>query len=248
MFKLTSLSIIALTLVSLGILGLIYFPAGSAGLAAAPANSAAKDIPGPAGTTASAASESALPEPDTELTEIDSEGPQAAVALPDAPGLPLFDFVDGEPAWFTVNDDVMGGISQSTVSVTAAGNLLTFQGNVSLENNGGFASIRSAWQAYDLRDYAGIRLRVRGDGNDYRLRIYTEPTGRDIAYTAIFSTEPGLWTEAYIPFAEMVPLFRGFLVERAGPLQPDQIRSISLMITDKQVGEFELEVDWIRAE
>lgn len=27
-----------------------------------------------------------------------------------------------------------------------------------------------------------------------------------------------MWTEVYIPFAEMVPLYRGFVVNQAGPL------------------------------
>lgn len=159
----------------------------------------------------------------------------------------LFEFSDREPAWLTVDDNVMGGISQSEVQVDANSGLLTFAGTVSLENNGGFASARSQPMSYDLGSFDGIALRVRGDGQAYRFRVYSEETGRDIAYTAIFETEADAWTEVTIRFSDMVPLYRGFVVNQAGPLNPEMIRSFGLMISDKQQGEFKLEVDWINA-
>jgi monofunctional biosynthetic peptidoglycan transglycosylase len=160
-------------------------------------------------------------------------------------GIALFNFERPEPAWFTVDDNVMGGISSSSITINESLARLTFSGTVSLENNGGFASARSQWVPYDLSGFDGIALRVRGDGNDYQLRIRTEDTGRDIAYTAMFETEADTWTAVFIPFEDMVPLYRGFIVNAAGPLNPAAIRSFGLMITDKQVGEFMLEVDWI---
>ena len=43
--------------------------------------------------------------------------------------------------WSIVNDDVMGGISKSFLSINEDENLI-FKGYLSLENNGGFASSR----------------------------------------------------------------------------------------------------------
>lgn len=163
------------------------------------------------------------------------------------PGATLFNFAGREPSWMTVDDNVMGGVSQSTVNANVEEALLTFSGRVSLENNGGFASARSQPDLYDLTSFDGVVLRIRGDGKAYRFRVYTEPTGRDVAYTAIFKTVANSWTEVYIPFAEMVPLYRGFVVNQAGPLKPESIRSFGLMIADKQEGEFKLEVEWIKA-
>ncbi len=176
----------------------------------------------------------------------DSAAAQPAVANR-GPGLPLFKFSGAEPGWYTVNDDVMGGISRSQVVVDTDQQRLSFSGDVSLENNGGFASTRSQWAGYDLNAFDGIALRVRGDGNDYRFRIRTEETGFGIAYTALFSTEADTWKEIYIPFSEMVPLYRGFVVNTAGPLDPGSVRSFGLMVSDKQQGEFSLEVEWINA-
>lgn len=175
-----------------------------------------------------------------ESVTLDSNNPEVK-----RPAAPLFDFAAGEPGWYTVDDNVMGGNSQSDVQVGAESGLLTFAGKVSLENNGGFASTRSQEASYNLGMFDGIVLRVRGDGKAYRFRVYTEATGRDVAYTAIFETEADSWIEVYIPFSDMVPLYRGFVVNRAGPLNSAQISSFGLMIAEKQQGEFRLEVDWI---
>ncbi|MDX1417436.1 MAG: CIA30 family protein [Candidatus Promineifilaceae bacterium] len=163
------------------------------------------------------------------------------------PGMVLFNFSGREPAWMSVNDTVMGGISSSAVEIDSKFKRLTFSGNVSLENNGGFASIRSQWAPYNLEAFDGIAMRVRGDGNQYRLRIRTQTTGVDIAYTALFSTAKDQWQEVYIPFSEMLPLYRGHVVHAAGPIDPADVRSFGLMVADKQQGQFSLAVQWINA-
>jgi len=51
---------------------------------------------------------------------------------------------------------------------------LEFKGIVSLENNGGFASIRSGTANYDLSDFEGLLIRVRGDGHRYAFNLRTD--------------------------------------------------------------------------
>jgi hypothetical protein len=84
-----------------------------------------------------------------------------------------------------------------------------------------------------------------GDGKTYRF-ISSIDTGRDITYNAIFETSPKIWEMIYIPFEGMVPTFRGFVMD-VEPLDPSKIASFGFMLSDKQPGEFELLVDWIRA-
>ena len=55
----------------------------------------------------------------------------------------------GIDKWGIVNDGVMGGISQSNIYLNEANNII-FAGNVSLENNGGFASIRRGFDGNQL--------------------------------------------------------------------------------------------------
>ena len=66
--------------------------------------------------------------------------------------------------WNIVNDDVMGGISTSYLSVSDEKNLI-FNGNLSLENNGGFASSRLGLKKNILKGVKSFIIRIKGDGN-----------------------------------------------------------------------------------
>jgi monofunctional biosynthetic peptidoglycan transglycosylase len=160
-------------------------------------------------------------------------------------GVEIFAFGEREPGWYTVDDRVMGGVSSSTVEITDTG-ILSFSGNMSLENNGGFSSVRSEWNPIDLTGADGLLLRVMGDGKIYRLRIYSESTGENIAYNATFETTPENWELVYIPFSSMVPTYFGYNVNVEN-LNTSKISSIGFMLSDRQPGEFDLQVDWIRA-
>ncbi len=168
-----------------------------------------------------------------------------ATTADNLPGELLFDFQPGDPAWGTVDDRVMGGVSRGASRVLDDGTLL-FAGIMSLDNNGGFSSVRSAWNPIDLTGKDGLLIRVLGDGKIYRLRVRTTETGSEIAYNSFFETREGEWISVYIPFETMVPTLRGFQVP-AGQLDPATVSSLGLMLSDKQEGEFALRVDWIRA-
>jgi hypothetical protein len=54
----------------------------------------------------------------------------------------IIDFSSGDEygRWEIINDLVMGGLSESSVSVTGLKTTALFQGTLSLENYGGFSS------------------------------------------------------------------------------------------------------------
>ncbi|MBN1246261.1 MAG: peptide-methionine (R)-S-oxide reductase MsrB [Anaerolineae bacterium] len=160
----------------------------------------------------------------------------------------VFDFTAPETTgqWLIVNDGVMGGISQSEVALTGRQTMI-FRGTLSLENYGGFASVRTVPRGYDLTGYAGFSLRVKGDGQRYKLRVRTENAFDGPAYERTFETIPNSWTTVTIAFHDMVPTFRGRSLTSFPSLDGDKIRQIGLMIADQQAGPFELEVDWIKA-
>ena len=148
--------------------------------------------------------------------------------------------------WSVVNDDVMGGRSSSRVERTGEGSV-RFRGQVSLENNGGFASIRTDLGTLDLSDARGVALRVRGDDRRYQIRLRTTGPWSRIWYRADFETVAGEWLEIRSPFSEFEPTFRGRRPPDAPPLDPSAIRQLGFLIADKREGPFELEVSWIRA-
>jgi monofunctional biosynthetic peptidoglycan transglycosylase len=139
----------------------------------------------------------------------------------------------------------MGGVSSSRGQILDEGVLL-FSGTMSLENNGGFASLRSNWAEVDLSGSDGLLIRVLGDGKIYRMRVRTTETGRNVSYNSFFETEKDQWSTVYIPFNTMVPTIMGFRTNN-GELNPGTISSFGFMLSDKQPGEFALIVDWIRA-
>lgn len=69
--------------------------------------------------------------------------------------------------WLVVNDGVMGGLSKSSLQITD--NSLILRGEVSLENNGGFASMRSPYQTLDLSKHKTVNIRYRSTGQDVGL-------------------------------------------------------------------------------
>ncbi len=148
--------------------------------------------------------------------------------------------------WETVNDRVMGGVSNGRVEVTEDG-MLRFFGSVSLDNNGGFASVRSLPNERDLSVYDGIFIRIKGDGHKYAINLRTDLEVRAGSYRHRFETRAGVWQEVFLPFTEFQLTSFGRKVEDAPPLNARSIRSVGFLISDKQTGPFELQVDWIRA-
>ena len=152
----------------------------------------------------------------------------------------------GTVTWRPIDDPVMGGVSASTAQLTAEGTLV-FSGTVSLENNGGFASIRSSALDGAHQSARGITLSVRGDGKRYKVNLRTSDTFDSVQYQAVFETAAGKWETIRIPFDAFRPVFRGRPVPDAPVLAPQRIVSVGFLISDRQAGPFRLEIRAIRA-
>ena len=157
----------------------------------------------------------------------------------------VFDFGPAAEPWPSIDDTVMGGRSRSAMRIE--GGTAVFAGVVSLDNNGGFASLRSRPAAHDLRGFAGIVLRVLGDGKTYGLRLRTDAAFDGVSYQAPLPTEAGRWTEVRLPWSAFRPGFRGRPVAKHPALDPGAIKTFGLIIADRQEGAFRLEIDRIQA-
>ena len=149
--------------------------------------------------------------------------------------------------WRVVDDGVMGGRSKGQVKVSDDG-ILTFQGKLSLENNGGFSSIRTGKVKKDLSPFDGLVARVRGDGRTYQIRLTTDARfrGMEISFKADFETKKGEWIEVKIPFSEFSGSFRGMSLKNER-FDPSKIQRLGMLLADKKPGDFKLQVDWVRA-
>jgi monofunctional biosynthetic peptidoglycan transglycosylase len=160
----------------------------------------------------------------------------------------LIDFsAEGEEdRWSAVNDGVMGGLSNSRL-VDASDSTAFFEGVLSVENNGGFASIRRELPRHPLTGANAVILDVRGDGRRYQLRVRTDDRFDGVAYRAFFDTIDGVWQRIEIPFNEFRATFRGSSVPGAPVLEPERIQQLGFLIADKRPGAFRLEIRRIEA-
>jgi hypothetical protein len=145
--------------------------------------------------------------------------------------------------WVTIDDVVMGGVSSSKFFINPDGTA-TFSGTVSPDNNGGFASARASLEN-DFKDFEGVIIFVKGDGNIYSLRFRTNENFNGISYQAKFKTEAGEWKEYKIPFSDFKPTFRGNTLSNKPKLESKDIKQIGILIADKQFGKFELNIEWV---
>jgi NADH dehydrogenase [ubiquinone] 1 alpha subcomplex assembly factor 1 len=120
----------------------------------------------------------------------------------------LFDFTENKDTgnWMVVNDGVMGGLSEGTFTVGENGTAV-FKGIVSLENNGGFSSLRCTTGKINVEGFTALELHLKGDGKKYQVRL-KENSSDYFSYIYTFQTS-GAWETVKIPLAEMYPSFRG---------------------------------------
>ncbi len=142
----------------------------------------------------------------------------------------LLDFVDDADfaPWSPVDDVVMGGVSRSEFT-RAGASVARFAGLVSLDFGGGFASCRTRPRTWSTAGARAFVLRVRGDGRTYKFTVRTDDG----------------YSDCVLPCRDFVASFRGRPVRGAPPLDPARVRALGFMISEKQAGPFELQVDWI---
>ncbi|MGD9612971.1 MAG: CIA30 family protein [Kiritimatiellia bacterium] len=171
------------------------------------------------------------------------------MAVPAAPPLPptdnrtlvQFNRETGLGGWHVENDVVMGGRSQSRLVLDESGNAV-FTGAVSLENDGGFASMQCDFAPLDVSGYRAIHLGLKGDGKRYQLRLDAEKNARH-SYAADFQTS-GAWQEIVLPFADLEPIRHGDRLDL--PNYPGQtLARVQLLIGNAKAETFRLEIDRI---
>ena len=141
--------------------------------------------------------------------------------------------------WNIVNDTVMGGRSSSRWSDKSS--TLSFEGFLSLENNGGFASIRHDLNNINLSGTEGIFIKVKGDGRKYQFRIRSQAS-RWANYSQEFKTKKNTVQTFYLPYKDFKPSWRGRSVRNVPTLTGKDVRGIGFLLGDKIQGKFKLDI------
>jgi NADH dehydrogenase [ubiquinone] 1 alpha subcomplex assembly factor 1 len=143
--------------------------------------------------------------------------------------------------WYVVNDTVMGGVSSSTVQVEDA---LTFQGELSLESNGGFTSIRSRGTALSLEGATAIRLELRGDGRTYDLTLRRSDMPLRAGSYRVQVPTTKAFTVVEVPLSAFRPTSYGRAVTGAPALDAalGLVESVGILLADGNPGPFRLEI------
>jgi NADH dehydrogenase [ubiquinone] 1 alpha subcomplex assembly factor 1 len=143
--------------------------------------------------------------------------------------------------WYIVNDNVMGGVSKSNIVFNENGNAV-FKGSVSLENNGGFCSVRYDCDKINVSDFSKVTFRIKGDGKKYQFRIRADRNDY-YSYISYFKTS-GNWETIEILLADMYPVFRGRNLDMAN-FSHNTISEIAFLIGNKKEEKFQLEIEKI---
>ncbi len=145
--------------------------------------------------------------------------------------------------WRVVNDTVMGGVSEGRLVSIDGGT--RFTGELSLESNGGFVSIRSDPRTLPLDDVRALRVTVKGDGRTWNLTARRSDVPlRAGSYRADFATLDGEPVTVTLPLADFEARSFGRPVPDAPALQaaPDRITSVGFLLADGNPGPFQLDV------
>lgn len=143
--------------------------------------------------------------------------------------------------WYIVDDVVMGGRSKGQFEITEEGHT-KFYGKVSLENNGGFSSIRYGIPKTQVKPEQSIKVLLKGDGNRYQFRVKNQ-RNQYYGYIATFETN-GNWQTCEFQLKNLYPTFRGRRLDLPN-FSHNSLEEITFLIGNKKSQEFELVISKI---
>ncbi len=138
--------------------------------------------------------------------------------------------------WYVVDDVVMGGRSNGNFGLSEKG-FGKFYGEVSLENNGGFSSVRYDMTTLKVTPQSKIRIRLKGDGNPYQFRVKARKS-EYYSYINSFDTTDG-WQTLEFTLADLYPTFRGRKLDLPN-FDQTTLEELRFLIGNKKAQVFEL--------
>jgi hypothetical protein len=147
--------------------------------------------------------------------------------------------------WILISDNIMGGVSKSKLEYLDNSFLLT--GTISLDNYGGFSSIKTKYENFDLTDYQGVKIRFKSSNQKFAFTLEESKNWTLPNFKGDFnSTKENTWEVITIYFKD----FKEYQVgEPTGnKLKTSNLKNVvrlGIITTDKKEGSFSIEVDYV---
>ncbi|MFD1161146.1 MULTISPECIES: CIA30 family protein [Hwangdonia] len=151
--------------------------------------------------------------------------------------------------WRIVNDGVMGGVSTS--SLIENDNAILFKGETSLDNNGGFASIRTLIDKGRLKDCKTMTIRFKSSSTHrtFGLSLKTSQRYYIPYHKFTFTPKSTDWEELKINITEFKHYRISEIIGENMPLEVlKEVFNIALIVSDGKAGDFNIEIDYIKFE
>lgn len=146
--------------------------------------------------------------------------------------------------WMIVNDGVMGGRSQGQGYFTDSS--LVFQGEVSLDNNGGFASLRSPYQDFDLSAYKKVVIRCKSKGVKFAFTLNIYRQFYLPSFKKSIPTQSDDWETIELDLSDFYAYRLGNQLDRKLDTETlAKIIRLGFITNEKKYAPFEFELDYV---
>ena len=132
-----------------------------------------------------------------------------------------------ENRWQFFTDQVMGGVSNGNLEFVKTNELsyARMYGNVSTANNGGFIQFRSTLSNPLNKNIKGMKLKVRGNNQQYFIHLRTTGTMLPWQYYALEFEVSDKWTEVIMSFDQ----FKKSSSFMSRKVNPSKVRTIGIV-------------------
>ena len=139
--------------------------------------------------------------------------------------------------WGTLNDTVMGG--RSTATIEELDSDIVFSGTVSLENNGGFASMRTI-EPVDLSAQTTVQIQLSGSNVPVQFVVWMGQ-GANLYYAKEVTVQTGIQS---LNFVDFIPKSYGRVVTASSLMREERSQvSVGLLVADGYEGDFSLRLE-----
>jgi len=146
--------------------------------------------------------------------------------------------------WQVINDGVMGGLSEGNAKLTE--NSILFKGEVSLDNNGGFSSLRRVFSSKDLSAFDEVKIRYKSSGISLAFTIAVSQRWYVPNYKMSLPSTSSEWKTATMKLTDFRKHYIGKPMNETlkKEVLSDIVR-IGFITDEKKYGDFEFEIDYI---